>query len=451
MKKFTVIFLIFVLSTVSVFATETTSISVKNKPDQSTEAVDETITNTEPEEPQEENISSEEADTSNEEQPEAEMTLQTESTEEPEETEQEEAPQIELSAVLLDNNSVKLSWTMSTPADTFYTIKKISTKEETFQTTKTEMIFNNLDVDELYTFKVIYKETEATTSIRTSKLQTPSLSAYAAYKGISLEWSSVPNAVSYEIYRDGSLINRSTSLSYYDKTNSETALHSYYIMAVAKNGKKSAMSNTVSKSPVRPMYITVVFKKKVKLTSHDGRKVRKTFKAGQKVTAHGYGSGKYQFYYNGNLFHAKNLRVKNANALYTKSFNYSNKDAEAFIKSTGKTSPTPWLIWVSEYTQHVYIFKRVQGTWKVYDSWEIASGKASTPSPKGFSKKINKKIKSRHGLGPWSCYSSMNAFHGKRKNWKVGKPASNGCVRNPTDKARWIYKNIPLRTKVIIY
>ena len=45
----------------------------------------------------------------------------------------------------------------------------------------------------------------------------------------------------------------------------------------------------------------------------------------------------------------------------------------------------------------------------------------------------------------------MNAFHGKRKSWKVGKPASNGCVRNPTDKARWIYKNIPLRTKVIIY
>ena len=110
------------------------------------------------------------------------------------------------------------------------------------------------------------------------------------------------------------------------------------------------------------------------------------------------------------------------------------------------------LIWVSTYCQHVYYFRGSKGNWRCVRDWECATGTVNGPSPSGMwgNKEIHKKIKRRHGLKFWSCYSSMNAFHGKQSRWKVGKPASSGCIRNANENAQYIYNNAPKRTKVIV-
>ena len=365
---------------------------------------------------------------------------------------------LKVTAELQNNTSATLSWTVSPTIDTTYSVEKSSKNgKETFSTSSNSMTFDNLDVNETYTFKVSFsdengKKISAETQITTSSLQAvQGLKAYSAYKGVMLEWLAVENAVSYEVYRDNKLVATVSALNYLDRLNGEGEGHSYRIVAVAKNGSKATSSQPVSKESVRPMYISIKFRSKSKLKSHDGKNVKHTFKKGQVVMAHGFGQGKYQFYYNGNLYYTRRIRVKNARANYTQAFNYSKEDAEAFVNSSGKSSNTPWLIWVSQYTQHCYVFYGRKGAWKLQADWEVATGKATTPSPTGFNKKIHRKIKSFHGLGPWSCYSSTNAFHGKKKKWKVGAPASNGCIRNPNEKAKWLYKTVPIRTSVIIH
>ena len=113
------------------------------------------------------------------------------------------------------------------------------------------------------------------------------------------------------------------------------------------------------------------------------------------------------------------------------------------------------LIWVSGYCQHVYIFTGSTGNWTCEKDWKISTGKASTPSPTG-KKSISKKIKYRHGIKYWSCYSSLNALHGVKRDWgkRLGSIQSSGCIRNPNSSsngAQWIYYNCQKGTRVYVY
>ena len=310
---------------------------------------------------------------------------------------------------------------------------------------------------------------------------------YSAYNSIALEWNKSKGAKKYEIYRNGKLIKTIKAAnvkSAYDnedkayyldkdvarslKTYYDVKSYKYYIKVIGENGD-TAKTETKTDSPVREMFITVTLKESVKLTSHDGKNKSHYFKNGQTLKTHGFGGGKYHFYYNGNLFFCSYLRTKNAKADYTKSFNYDRKEAEYFINSSpqksAKKAPKKYTIWVSGYTQHLYLFEKKNGMWRLkkdtpnltkdskYMDWEVSTGKASTPSPVGFNKRIHQKIASRHGLGPWTSFQSMTSFHGAFPDWvkKLGTPQSGACIRNLYKQSRWIYNNVPIGAYVAVF
>ena len=124
------------------------------------------------------------------------------------------------------------------------------------------------------------------------------------------------------------------------------------------------------------------------------------------------------------------------------------------MNGKGLTSPTKQLIWVNTYTQELYIFKGSKGKWKLNKHWAVSTGKASSPTPTGNDgiKEVWKKLSTRHNLKWWTCFSTMNAFHGLFDSWrkKLGNPASGGCIRNEVKNAKWIYDNIKYKTTVLI-
>lgn len=299
-----------------------------------------------------------------------------------------------------------------------------------------------------------------------AKPDTPKVTAYSAYNSVALEWNYDAKAAKYIVYMDGKYRTTVSSGSRaYDNSNKMAAVvggigddnnHRFSVeaVAVASDGTtKSAMSATVTKTRVKQMYIRITMKRKKTLTSHDRYKTKHTFKKGTTVPAFGFGGGKYRFYYNGRLYYVSYLSTKGAKAVYNGkvSDNWTKKEAEYFINTANVASRTGWLIWVSQYDQHVYVFRGSRGNWRVYDNWEVSTGAAKTPSPTGFGKNIFKKVKNRHGLGPWSRFQSWTSFHGKKKSWKLGTPQSHACIRCPSDKAMWIYKSIPLKTSVNVY
>ncbi len=310
------------------------------------------------------------------------------------------------------------------------------------------------------------------------------------YNSITLTWDKGADAGHYEVCR--SLDNKNFSwcattkaTSWRDaKANgtvgqfSEARTYYYRVFAV-KNGLKSISAQTASGTCVRPMYERVTFKRAISLKSHGGRKAKVKFKKGQTVVAQGFGGGKYRFWYNGSYFYASYTRVRNCRAYYQTNsvangkkysgiwgwMNYASNNvtsykgirfydkisAENFVNHSGQSSRTGYLIWVSTYTQHMYIFQGSRGNWKLIKDWEVSTGAAKSPTPTGFGKKIHKKLKKHSGIKWWSPFQTMNSIHGQRSSYSFGSPQSNGCVRNFDNNAKWVYNACKKGTGVIVY
>ena len=227
------------------------------------------------------------------------------------------------------------------------------------------------------------------------------------------------------------------------------------VKAYAGSGDSRIESAAASKSdyPVRGIAYKLTIRISGTLKSHGGPSRTIKVKRGQVINAYGFGGGKYIFKVGKSIFYCNKIRTGNRKCVYTTKWNYSKQEAEFYVKDKGLKSKTNKLIWVNGYTQHVYLFKKSKGEWVVQDDWECATGKASAPTPTGVTgnKAIWQKLKSRHALKWWSSFSDINSFHGKHKNWSVGTPASKGCIRNPTDKAKLVYDKAKIGTKVFIY
>lgn len=210
---------------------------------------------------------------------------------------------------------------------------------------------------------------------------------------------------------------------------------------------------TVSAVTIREMRYKINIKQGTTLSSHGGNDAGWTIYRGQWITANRFTSGQYVVDHNGGRYHINATRVGDTAADYTKYHNYTRWAAEKFVNDRNYKSATGQFVWVSTYTQHIYLFVKRGGKWKCVDDWECATGKANSPTPTGlnFRKSIWTKTRSRNGLPWWSAFSSWNSFHGRQSDWPVGDPASSGCVRNPNEKAEKIYKGTWMDTSVLIY
>lgn len=276
------------------------------------------------------------------------------------------------------------------------------------------------------------------------------LEAHPGYLSVILKWKASPGADEYIIYMNGKEKARTKKTTYKIKNLPKYKNQKFEVVASNEAGRSEKVSK--SSQPVREMAYRLSIKRSGTLNSHGGRKATYRARAGKKIDAVRFAGGKYVFFHNGSTFYVARTRVGKKKAIYTTKFNYSKTSAENYVNDMRVTSRTNYLVWVSTYTQHTYLFKGSKGKWKVIDDWECATGLPGSPTPSGVSgkKAIWKKIKTRHGLKWWSSFSSTNSFHGLRKGWKTGKPASNGCVRTPTEKSKIIYQKCKIGTKVLI-
>ena len=316
------------------------------------------------------------------------------------------------------------------------------------------------------------------------------VTAYPGYNSVTLKWDAVENAEKYEIWKSNSKgavkgtepLKTTKKLEYRDKKASEPNKKYYYVVrAFRKNSDGSLQytdySEVVNAKAVRQMYEKIYLSRTRTLTSHDKYRTTRSFSPGEPIIATGFGGGCYKFYdgegKKKRLFYVSYMSVSSAKADYMKKENYTNTTAENFAneltkakvidKGTGK-GKGQYLIWVSTYTQHLYVFKWVKKDqqWKLFkctiqgekrpSHWECATGEAVSPTRIDMQMTIHKKIPYMIGIPYWNCFSGDNGIHGKRDSYVIdGSPHSHGCVRNYNYNAEWIYKNCPVGTQVIIY
>lgn len=287
------------------------------------------------------------------------------------------------------------------------------------------------------------------------------LTANTDGKTVKLSWKAGSGANTYDVYVGGKFkaTTHSTSYSltvspYYNTNFKVRAYASYEDNGETKYVPSTGYSNVVYWNGIKVMNIKFKVKSACKLKSHGGKKQTLKLKKGQVITASMFSGGKYIFKMNGSVFWMNRTRAKSPAAYYTKSFNYNWEEAENFVNQYGIGSSTKQMIWVSTYTQRAYYFTGTRGNWTCRRSWDVSTGKASTPTPTGKTygtMAIQKKLKKRHSIPYWSCFSSFNAFHGKKKSWKMGAPASGGCVRNNVSDAQWIYNNVSKKSRAFVY
>jgi hypothetical protein len=342
---------------------------------------------------------------------------------------------------------VELAWSASAGASG-YRILQSATSSGKFKPvadniTETSAVINGLKPGKKYYFKI---EPVATFGSKTVK--GPQSAAKGAtvpvvagkVKGVKayvneagqmfLKWKKTKNAYGYHVYYRKAADPDFTKLEGTTKTKillnniTENTDYEFVVYAVTKKGINQYVSDAPSKvlkmNPVRDAYKLLA--NKVRTIGFVGRKKE----------------------------------------IYTTK-KYSSAVKLAFVNSKGKKygSPTKYLIWISHYTQQVTIFEGEAGNWNIIRSFNVATGRANTRSPRGVFR-IGKKEKGWY-YNSTKClyvthYHGENAFHtrplyksGGVATSTLGKPASHGCVRCKNHDAKFIYTSMPKGTTVVSY
>ncbi|KXZ40477.1 L,D-transpeptidase catalytic domain [Alkalithermobacter thermoalcaliphilus JW-YL-7 = DSM 7308] len=87
----------------------------------------------------------------------------------------------------------------------------------------------------------------------------------------------------------------------------------------------------------------------------------------------------------------------------------------------------------------------------LHSSYPVAIGKASTPTPTG-NFRIIQKLRNPGGVfgSRWMRFYRGYGIHGTNNPSSIGKAVSNGCVRMLNSNINAIYDLVPLGTEVMI-
>ncbi|ONI39603.1 hypothetical protein AN639_05905, partial [Candidatus Epulonipiscium fishelsonii] len=142
----------------------------------------------------------------------------------------------------------------------------------------------------------------------------------------------------------------------------------------------------------------------------------------------------------------------------------TTEQIEAFINSQGLRSNTSNLVWIDLYRQRTYVFKRVNGQWKLSRNMLCSSGKNITPTVRGTFKVTSYVDSFGWGKG-YVCYDAIQ-FWGEylihsilydptgtyllEDRGILGQRASDGCVRLSPEDANWFFSNMRIGTTIWI-
>lgn len=141
---------------------------------------------------------------------------------------------------------------------------------------------------------------------------------------------------------------------------------------------------------------------------------------------------------------------------YITGFKFTAEQAAEFMK--GYDSPTGWLIWCNKHTQTLYVLKGKKGAWVCQKRYKCGTGNIANGDNAdqgvGFSWKIydkQEKYKTPSGgIQYWNMHYSSpggNSIH----RGPVGKPSTHGCIALADKAVQWVFKNVPIGTKVVVY
>ena len=141
---------------------------------------------------------------------------------------------------------------------------------------------------------------------------------------------------------------------------------------------------------------------------------------------------------------------------------YIPSDRQEMVwKAQGYYSSTNWLILVDNTNNKVGIFNGSRGNWNLVQFWTCTTGKASTPTVLGEYQVGSRGYSFGHGYTCyyWTQFYNDYLFHSvlydentfRIQDGRLGQNLSHGCVRLDINNAKWIYNNIPTRTKVVSY
>lgn len=152
--------------------------------------------------------------------------------------------------------------------------------------------------------------------------------------------------------------------------------------------------------------------------------------------------------------------IKNLLNKFRRRGDYTSNTKE-FVNSGNFSSETNYFIWVDLENFKTNIFKGTVNRWELINSYPCTIGKPSTPTPKGtftigikglyFG--VNKGYKCWYYTqfkGNYLFHSIIYNLNGTVRDGRLGMALSDGCVRLAKINAKWIYDNIPEKTKVYI-
>ena len=136
-----------------------------------------------------------------------------------------------------------------------------------------------------------------------------------------------------------------------------------------------------------------------------------------------------------------------------------------YSKAQEYYSDTDYLILLNLDTQTTSVYKGSQGKWKLLREMIVSTGLPINPTPKGEYRTTTHCLKfNNYGVRAWYAtgfigglylfHSSPYVIDSEPKvctDPRLGYPTSHGCVRMALEDAKWMYDNLPLSTKVIIY
>ncbi len=319
---------------------------------------------------------------------------------------------------------------------------------------------------------------------------------------ITVTWDKAEGANTYYVYRTTSTatpdqtkpiktITSGTTTKYTERRQGGS--YYYWILPVNTNdqtvGDLSVASGKVTAGNyltggVRNYWFTGTTKKKTPIyKSASSKKVvgylskGTTFtiqkKSPKKVAQYGKVKRVY-FNENGKKGWVKYSAIKKTDHVAGKANDWSKSVKEAYVNGKGYTSKTKYLIWVSKYTQKVNVFKKSNGKWTLIKTYRCSTGTFAHPTPTNLNYIVIRKqyrrdrvklsgvryyYKYLSAFGKKGSSGKGNAFHtitwntrNNKPNKKVkDRPDTKGCVRMFTSEAKWIYKNIPNKTRVVSY
>ncbi|MCD8199501.1 MAG: InlB B-repeat-containing protein [Coriobacteriaceae bacterium] len=136
---------------------------------------------------------------------------------------------------------------------------------------------------------------------------------------------------------------------------------------------------------------------------------------------------------------------------------------KGMIKRAQKySSATKYLILINTKADVVGVFTGKKGEWIMLQAYRCAAGKPSTPTIKGQYTTQSKGLSFGDGYTCW-YYTQIRGNYmmhsilynpGSKtsvQDGRLGVNVSHGCVRMALSSAKWIYDNVPLGTKVVIW